>query len=91
MEMYEVIVSGKVQGVGYRMYAAQIAKELQLTGTVRNLTNGDVKLIVQASSEQVAELQRQLQQPAHRFMRVDYVTVRPIQLDKVYSDFQIVY
>ncbi|MDO4775408.1 MAG: acylphosphatase [Aerococcaceae bacterium] len=91
MNTYEIVVSGRVQGVGYRIYAMQIATEVGVTGTVRNLANGDVKLIVQADDVQLEVLQHRLQQPAHRFMRVDKLTIHPISLDKNYSDFQIVY
>lgn len=36
------IVSGRVQGVFYRKYTQQAARERNITGYVRNLDNGDV-------------------------------------------------
>ena len=38
------IVSGRVQGVGYRAFAEHAAKETGVTGWVRNLDNGDVEV-----------------------------------------------
>ena len=39
------IVSGKVQGVGFRMSTRSQAKLLGVCGTVRNLSNGNVEII----------------------------------------------
>lgn len=39
------IVSGKVQGVFFRDSTCKKARELQLTGWVKNLSNGDVELV----------------------------------------------
>ncbi|MFR7945134.1 acylphosphatase [Sellimonas intestinalis] len=38
---------GRVQGVGFRWRAVQTAKDLHLTGWVRNMYNGNVEMEVQ--------------------------------------------
>ncbi|MBA2432064.1 MAG: acylphosphatase [Chthoniobacterales bacterium] len=49
MQSLQVFYSGHVQGVGFRYTVKQIAKGFDVTGWVRNLTDGRVEL--QASGE----------------------------------------
>ena len=43
----EVVVRGRVQGVGYRFYACREAEVLHLTGTVRNQYDGSVQVVAE--------------------------------------------
>ncbi len=47
MKRYLIIYKGIVQGVGFRGKAIQCARRHQLTGFVRNTSNGDVECEVQ--------------------------------------------
>ena len=47
MKRYFIIYKGIVQGVGFRGKAIQCARRHQLTGFVRNASNGDVECEVQ--------------------------------------------
>lgn len=40
----KVVVSGRVQGVGYRFFAREQAADLNLSGWVQNLPGGQVEL-----------------------------------------------
>jgi acylphosphatase len=46
-------ISGRVQGVGYRFYMQRKARELGLTGWVRNRHDGSVEATIQGSPEGV--------------------------------------
>ncbi|MEI8329675.1 MAG: acylphosphatase [Chlamydiia bacterium] len=46
-----VIITGRLQGVGFRMKAQQMAKKLGLRGFVQNLSDGSVEIYAEARSE----------------------------------------
>jgi acylphosphatase len=48
-----LLVRGRVQGVGYRAFAARVAAQRGLCGGVRNLDDGRVELDVEGSKEQI--------------------------------------
>ncbi len=54
------IVSGRVQGVGYRWFAQRAATELGVRGTVRNLRDGTVEVRAAAPPEVLAEFRARL-------------------------------
>ena len=47
------VVSGRVQGVGFRYHTQNMAVQLCLAGWVRNRADGDVEGIVQGSTQDV--------------------------------------
>lgn len=53
-------VSGRVQGVCFRMSTEQQAKILGLTGWVRNLSDGRVEVIASGETSLIDELQQWL-------------------------------
>ena len=48
-----LLVKGKVQGVGYRAFAARVASQRGLCGGVRNLDDGRVELEVEGPKNQI--------------------------------------
>lgn len=45
------LVSGRVQGVGYRAFVRRMAEPLGITGHARNLADGRVEVIARGSQE----------------------------------------
>jgi acylphosphatase len=48
-----LIIKGRVQGVGYRANVRRMANKFNLRGWARNLRNGDVELLVEGSDAEV--------------------------------------
>jgi acylphosphatase len=55
-----ILVYGRVQGVGFRAFAARVALELRLFGGVRNLPDGRVELEVEGQRAVIEALEHQL-------------------------------
>lgn len=56
MRRVQVIISGQVQGVGFRYHTRQVAERLALTGWVRNRIDGAVEAEAEGEEESVEEL-----------------------------------
>ena len=49
----QVIYSGQVQGVGFRYTVRTVATGFDVTGTIRNLTGGQVELIAEGARDEL--------------------------------------
>lgn len=58
IKTYQLIYSGKVQGVGFRFTVKRIADKYMLVGWVRNLVNGKVEVFVQGEEPAIDSFQK---------------------------------
>ncbi|UUX34573.1 acylphosphatase [Fundicoccus culcitae] len=91
METLEIIVSGRVQGVGYRNYVQQLATKYDIHGNVKNLYSGDVKIIAQAQEDQLKQFVHAIQQPQHRYMKIDQIKSSPLTSSQIFNRFSVEY
>lgn len=56
MKSARVLISGFVQGVGFRHFIRSKAVELDLTGWVKNLPDGKVEALFQGAKERIEKM-----------------------------------
>lgn len=81
------IVSGRVQGVGFRHAARRKAAQLGLSGWVANLPNGDVEAVARGDAARVGQFEAWLR-VGPQYARVDRVKAAPAAAGPA-GDFQI--
>jgi acylphosphatase len=72
------VASGRVQGVGYRAFAARVARSLNLQGGATNLDDGRVEIFVSGPSHALERLESALRE-GPRMSRVDELSVEPLE------------
>lgn len=90
IKTYELIVHGIVQGVGFRYTTKQLADELEIYGSVKNLPDGTVHIIAQGDSLVLQKFISTIKVPKSPFAKVTYLDIKEIN-SKSYSDFHVVY
>jgi len=84
------LVSGRVQGVGYRAYVRSIALQLGVVGWVRNLPDGRVELSAQGTLEGLEDLEDALW-AGPPLSKVNDLKLEDEPLDPGLSDFTVLY
>ena len=56
IKQVHLLISGYVQGVGYREFVRSNAKKLDLKGWTRNLSDQRVEIVVQGTEENIKKL-----------------------------------
>ena len=88
MHARRFLISGRVQGVGYRFFARQAARVEGLQGTARNLDDGRVEVVVEGDEEAVTRFERVIRRgPVGA--RVAQVVTEPALPSGGYFDFTI--
>lgn len=81
-------IHGRVQGVGFRMWAREEAERLSVSGWVRNLPDGNVEGEAEGSASAVDSFLAYCQKGPFG-ARVDQLTVRDEELTGKLSEFEI--
>ncbi|MDD2605437.1 MAG: acylphosphatase [Desulfobacterales bacterium] len=85
-----LIVTGRVQGVFYRLETQRAAEGLGIKGWVRNLPDGTVEAVIEGAPRAVEAMIDWCRQGPPR-SRVDAVHVEPLAGDGGFRDFEIRY
>jgi acylphosphatase len=88
MGAVEVLVGGRVQGVGYRNFAQRRAQERRLTGYAVNLADGRVKIRAEGDLAAIEQFVRDLEK-GPPLAWVERVDVSAVPFTGRYGDFGI--
>ena len=78
MNVYDITVLGLVQGIGYRSFVAEYAKEHGLLGYVRN-SGGIIKIHVECEPEEIGKFTFHLRYNCPKGGRIDNIIVKPVK------------
>jgi acylphosphatase len=82
------VISGRVQGVGFRFFARDAARLDGIRGRVRNLDDGTVEIHAEGDAEAVLRFERAIRR-GPRGARVDDVLVEAAPPTPGFADFRI--
>ena len=82
------VVSGRVQGVGFRYFAVDAARREGLHGFVRNNEDGTVEAIAEGEASAVERFERAMRRGPSR-SRVEHVMVDEIEPAMINAGFEI--
>ncbi|WP_203641340.1 acylphosphatase [Levilactobacillus andaensis] len=89
METKRILVTGQVQGVGFRWSTTRLAQQLNITGTVKNLTSGQVAIVASGDSEQLDTFIAQLRQGTTPWVVITDLDITDSPAHH-FSDFRII-
>jgi len=81
------VISGRVQGVGFRAFTQYAARALGVTGWAQNLDNGDVEVHANGTPRKLEDFEARLRQ-GPRWGEVRSVTVQEVEVSDA-SGFHI--
>ncbi len=90
MKTLHILVSGIVQGVGFRYFVYKTALQLDVKGWVRNLPDGRVEIVAQGKPTVLREFVRRIR-IGPRFATVRSVRVEERENEQEYDHFDITY
>ncbi len=82
------LISGEVQGVGYRFFAQRVAARHQVVGYVRNLPDGRVEALAEGPRDSVEAFKHDLA-TGPTFAEVENIEELTIEPTGSYSSFRI--
>lgn len=90
MIQLQIIVSGDVQGVGYRYYTQMKAIQFGITGWVKNLQEGGVEILASGENDNLERFIDEVRR-GNPFSTVDHIEVIETEKTETYRSFAIKY
>ena len=88
MNDLSMMIFGRVQGVYFRKSTQEQAKDLHITGWVRNRKEGTVEVLAQGHEEALISLLKWCKNGS-RFAKVERIDINWIEKDDSFSSFEV--
>ncbi len=88
VKTYKIILSGRVQGVGFRYHVESVAGKYDICGYVKNTIDNKVEVVCQGEEENLKPFIDEVKKgPA--FSAVTDVKIEEVKESKIYGIFEI--
>ncbi|HEY8158812.1 MAG TPA: acylphosphatase [Methylobacter sp.] len=88
MRKVKILVSGRVQGVYFRLFTQNKAKHFAIKGSAKNLPDGRVEIIAEADKMAIEKFIKWCHKGPVT-ARVDHVEITELQHDEALTSFEI--
>ena len=85
-----LIITGRVQGVGFRYYATRYAENIGIRGYVKNLADGSVEILAEGEEEQIEQFKDRLEKGSG-YARIDDISITFKPYEAKYQTFGVEY
>lgn len=86
-----LLLSGRVQGVGFRHFTTQQANELGIRGWVKNLPDGRLETVIAGTKEDVEEMVRRMEKGPRMASVSEISELDPPETPDQFKSFSVVY
>ena len=83
-----LLITGQVQGVGFRFFTQKAAQRFGVTGWVRNLGDGRVEALLQAEEDALIKMIEKVKEGS-AISRVEHVDVMLEDVKEIFDTFEI--
>lgn len=88
MKTIKCVISGKVQGVGFRYSTKKKANSLGISGYAKNLPNSTVEIIAQGKDDDIDRLMFWLKKEGPKFARIRNILCEEVELEERLVSFE---
>ncbi|KGP93052.1 acylphosphatase [Pontibacillus chungwhensis BH030062] len=89
MKRIHMIVSGRVQGVGFRFSAQQKAQECNVVGWVKNKSDGTVEIEAQGENDRIQSYSEAIKHGPSPYAKVSDITIEELEPTNKFQTFEI--
>ncbi len=92
---YHIIFKGRVQGVFFRLFCKSIVNsfnkenEDKICGFVKNLSNGDVELVLQGLEKNIKKVFEKIKK-GNNYCKIEKIELKRKKIEKKYDGFNII-